>query len=59
MKEFIKENFGIIYQVVIGVGLISIVSLIIATGGTADKATNGIFDKAVDVMEAELESDGE
>ena len=59
MKEFIKENFGIIYTVITSMALITIVSAILATGGTADKAMTGIFDSAVERLEAELESEGE
>lgn len=59
MKEFIKENFGIIYTVITSIALITIVSVILATGGSADKAMNGIFDSAIDRLEAELESEGE
>ena len=59
MKEFIKENFGVVLAVVTSVALVGIVSVIVATGGTADKAVNSTFDAAVDRLEAELEFDGE
>lgn len=59
MKEFLKENFDIIYTVVTSIALIGIVSVMVATGGTADKAMNRIFDSAVEQLESQLESEGE
>ena len=59
LRDVLTEAVGVITGLIIAIGFIGIISVMIVTGGTADKAVNGIFDTAIDRLEAELESDGE
>ena len=59
LRKILGEGFDVVAGVIVSVSFIAIIAAMVATGGTADKSLNGVFDGSVGRMEAELELDGE